>query len=211
MVPISLVGMSGSGKSHWSARLAGFGFRRYCCDDLISDRLAPELIGPDGKILNLGEWMGFPFDPGYLEREAKYLAIEKEVVSEVLDLIEAPTGYGVSDAVVDTTGSVIYTGRELTGRLSRLTTIVYFSSPPEAMEEMFRRYIEKPRPVLWNGRFSALEGESEREALGRCYRLLLESRELLYRDLADVEIDYATRRRTGFGVPEFLSLVGAKK
>ncbi len=207
---LSLVGMSGSGKSHWSAKLAGFGFRRYCCDDLISDKLGPELRRPDGTFLSLGEWMGFPFDPGYLDKEAKYLATEKEVVSEVLDLIEAPTGYGMSDAVVDTTGSVIYTGKELIERLRRLTTVVYFSSPPEAMEEMFRRYLEKPRPVLWHGRFGAVEGESAHKALGRGYRLLLESRELLYRELADVEVDYATRRSGGFGIPEFLSLVGAK-
>lgn len=209
---LSLIGMSGSGKSHWSAMLADHGFRRYCCDDLITEKLSHELRRTDETVLALGEWMGFPFEPGYREREAKYLAVEKEVVSGVLDLLDGPAGEGLpDDAVVDTTGSIIYTGKALTRRLKRLTTIVHFSSPPEAREEMFREYLARPRPVLWHGLFGPLGGESESEALARCYRLLLESREHLYRNLAEVEIDYPTRRKPGFGVPEFLALVGAKR
>ena len=38
-----------------------------------------------------------------------------------------------------------------------------------------------------------------------------QSRERLYGDLADVALDYETRRNPGFGVPEFIALAGAKR
>lgn len=204
---ISLIGMSGSGKSHWSSRLSQSGFTRYCCDDLITERLSSELTRADGTALTLGEWMGFPFDPGYPEKEATYLACEKKVVSDVLGWIEehARSG-GREDTVVDTTGSVIYTGRDLLERLKLRTRVIHFASPPEARQEMLRGYMARPRPILWRGLFNPGPGESRQEALRRCYEDLLESRELLYRELADVIIDYETRRNPDFGIADFLAL-----
>ncbi|MEN6438380.1 MAG: hypothetical protein ABFD97_07340 [Syntrophobacter sp.] len=204
---ISLIGMSGSGKSHWSSLLSRSGFTRYCCDDLITERLSSELRRADGTALTLGEWMGFPYDDGYPEKEAKYLARENEVVAEVLGGIErhAPA-VNPEKTVVDTTGSVIYTGRELLERLKSLTLVIHFASPPEARQEMLRAYMAKPRPILWRGLFNPEPGESRQEALRRCYEDLLESRELLYRELADVIIDYETRRNPDFGITDFLAL-----
>ena len=36
---ISIVGMSGSGKTYWSKKLESEGFKRFCCDDLIEEKL----------------------------------------------------------------------------------------------------------------------------------------------------------------------------
>jgi hypothetical protein len=208
---ISLIGMSGSGKSYWSARLSEFGFRRFCCDELITTALSSDLKREDGTGMELGEWMGFPFDPGYESREAKYLSCEIDVLTGILDWLETRGNAGTEEnVVVDTTGSVIYTGEALLKRLKSLTTMVHFTSPPHVREDMLAAYMAKPRPVLWRGIFNRRAGESDTDALIRCYELLLNKRELLYHDLADVELDYATRRGPDFDVSTLLELAGGK-
>ena len=199
---LSLIGMSGSGKSHWSSGLVELGFHRFCCDDLIADKLAPELIRSDGTTLDLGEWMGFPYEPQYKERESRYLACEIEVIREILSyLCASDLGQKV---VVDTTGSVIYTGEDMLERLKSTSTVVHLATPPEVKERMLRVYLAQPRPVLWRDVFSRKHGETNEEALARCYPQLLFSRQRLYEQYADVTIDYFVRNQEDFGVKEFL-------
>lgn len=208
---IALIGMSGTGKSHWSIKLSEFGFKRFCCDDLITHKLASELKRSDGTSVDLGTWMGFPFDPGYEEREARYLACEIEVVTEVLDWIERNAGRENSrDIVIDTTGSVIYTGETLLDRLRTLTRLVHFVTPVEVRDALLRKYVAKPRPVLWRGIFARKEGESVEESLRRSYYDLLNVREELYGALADVKVDFFTRRHPEFTVPDFLALLNGQ-
>jgi len=57
---LSLVGMSGSGKSFWSGKLARSGFTRIGCDDLIAARLVSELGGTHDSVSRVGRWMGLP-------------------------------------------------------------------------------------------------------------------------------------------------------
>jgi len=64
---LSLIGMSGSGKSSWSIKLSELGFKRFCCDDMITEKLDRDLTRPDGTCMKLGEWMGFPYEPHYEE------------------------------------------------------------------------------------------------------------------------------------------------
>ena len=199
---LSLIGMSGSGKSHWSRRLAKLGFLRLCCDDLIADKLAAELTRSDGTVMDLGEWMGFPYEPQYRERESKYLACEIAVIRGVLDYLSGSNPE--EKVVVDTTGSVIYTGEDILGKLRSTTTVVHLATPPEIKEKMLEAYVAEPRPVLWRDIFSKEQGESNEEALTRCYSLLLLSRESLYGQHAHVTIDYYVRRRKGFGAKDFL-------
>jgi hypothetical protein len=52
--------------------------------------------------------------------------------------------------------------------------------------------------------FSKKHGETNEEALARCYPRLLFSRQRLYEQYADVTIDYYVRNQEGFGVKEFL-------
>lgn len=199
---LSLIGMSGSGKSHWSTELAELGFLRFCCDELIADKLAPELIRSDGTALDLGEWMGFPYEPRYKEREDKYLACEIEVIDEILGYLSGNNPR--EKVVVDTTGSVIYTGKNMLERLKSNSTVVHLTTPPEVKERMLRVYLDQPRPVLWRDVFSKKRGETNEEALARCYPRLLFSRQRLYEQCADVTIDYYVRNRKGFGVKDFL-------
>jgi hypothetical protein len=195
--------MSGSGKSHWSTELAELGFLRFCCDDLIAYKLARELIRNDGTAMDLGEWMGFPYEPQYKERESKYLACEIEVIGGVLDYLSRSNRE--EKVVVDTTGSVIYAGEDILGKIRSATTVVHLAIPPEIKEKMLEVYVDQPRPVLWRDIFFKKQGETNEKALARCYPLLLAFRERLYGLHAHVTIDYYLRRREGFGVKDFLA------
>ena len=206
-VHLALIGMSGSGKSYWSARLAERGFHHFCCDAMIAVRLAPELIGPDERRITMGEWMGFPYQPQYAVREARYLAHEVAAVREILDCIEREASDCEGDIVVDTTGSVIYIGDALLSRLRELTTVVHMATPPEVRERMLELYLSNMRPVLWQGMFDQRPGEAADAALARCYPTLLSSRERLYERLADVTVSYAERNREGFGVDDLLEII----
>ena len=200
---LSLIGMAGSGKSYWSRKLAEHGFRRFCCDDMIEAKLAPELTKPDGTMMKVAEWMGFPYEPHYQECESQYLAYEAEVLTEILDYLENRENNPGENIVVDTTGSVIYIGEEILGRLQRYTTIVYLATPPEVQEQLLNAYISNPHPMLWRGAFSREPNETNEETIARCYPRLFFARKRLYERYADVTIDYYRRMEQSFGVNEF--------
>ena len=208
---LSLIGMAGTGKSYWSTKLAEHGFRRFCCDDLIAAKLAPELTKPDGTIMEMAEWMGFPYELLYKEREIKYLTCEREVLVEIFESFERDDNDPVDQIVIDTTGSVVYTGEEILGKLKRYTTVVHLSTPPEIQEQMLEVYLSKPRPILWRDMFGKESNETNEEALARCFPRLLFAREALYERYADVTIDYSRRSAEGFGVTDFLNDVSARE
>jgi len=203
---LSLIGMAGTGKSYWASKLAEHGFKLFCCDDLISKKLALLLKKPDGTTMTMGEWMGFPFHPSYKKRELKYLNLEIEVLNEVLDSLEENDGSPDAGVVVDTTGSVIYTGEGILERLHQCTTCVHLSVPPEVRGQLLSAYVSNPHPMLWRGTFSKEPDETHGAALERCYPKLFMARQRLYEQNADIEIDYYTLRKKNFGVSDFLHL-----
>src|SRR4029077_20403703 len=118
-----------------------------------------------------------PDQPSYREREQKYLAYEIESMQEALDEIEHnSSGEGI---VLDTTGSMVYTGDEMGRRLQRLTTVIYLSAGPKEEEILIARYLSDPKPVLWGDIFSKHPGESVEAAIARCYPLLIAHRNQL--------------------------------
>lgn len=204
---LSLIGMAGSGKSYWSMKLVEHGFSRFCCDDLIAAKLDPELTRPDGTTMELGQWMGFPYEPHYRERESKYLLCEIEVLTEILDYLKSRKSNPEEKIVLDTTGSVIYTGERILRRLRRHTTVIYLSIPPEVRGQFLKAYVSNPHPMLWRNVFSKDPDETEQEALARCYPRLVVARERLYEHYANVTIDYCRRSEEGFGVSDLLNAV----
>ena len=206
---LSLIGMSGSGKSHWSKRLAELGFHRFCCDEMIARSLSAELTRADGTVMDLGEWMGFPYEPNYKEREARYLTYEVRVLDEILGYLADSARDPGENIIVDTTGSVIYTGETALEKLCLHTTVVHFSTPPEVQERMLDVYKAQPRPILWRDVFNKEPDETNEKALARCYPELLSSRERWYEKYADVTIDYYTRTQDSFGVNDFLREIEA--
>ena len=205
-IHLALIGMSGAGKSYWSSKLINQGFHSFCCDDLIEKKLEEFLWLPDGKKLSMAEWMGHPYEPQYIQAERNYLEFEVEMMGSICSFLRED-GYRGKNVVVDTTGSLIYTGETLIGCLREITTIVYLKAQLGSIKAMYETFLKDPKPVLWQGRFNKQPQESNQEALLRCYPELLRSRQREYERYADVVIDFETLRKRGFGVKGFLETI----
>ena len=202
---IGLMGMSGVGKTFWACRFASAGFRSYHCDDLIASRLQKDVHIPMQSVYDTGKWMGFPFEPGFAERENQYLEMEGEVLSDLTETVcRLPAD---QDVVIDTTGSAIYLDPNILRKLKKSVLLVYLAITPEVHSRMLEEYIKHPRPLIWNGVFYQLPGETEESALRRSYTELILYREALYAKFADVKIEYDVHRQSDFGVKDFVLFV----
>ncbi len=178
MIKLSLIGMSGAGKSHWAQKLGGAGFRVISVDDRIEKKLSPELsAGGYRGIAGVAAWMGWPNDPAYREREKKYLECEIESMDEALDEMQASGEEGI---ILDTTGSIVYTGEAICRRMQNLTTVLYLEASAAEEEILIARYLSDPKPVLWGDQFVQGPGESAQDAVARCYPRLIAHRKKLY-------------------------------
>ena len=201
---LALIGMSGSGKTFWTKKLAAKGAPEVFCDDQIEQRLAPRL-GPGGYsgINGVAAWMGWPDSPTYAEREAEYLAEEIHTLDEVLaELEKSPE----KSLVLDTTGSVIYAGNHLLMRLRRQMTIVYLAATEQERQLLIERYLNDPKPVLWRGAFQPKTGEKPRETVARCYPALIEARRRSYEALAHCTVR-VSELRAPLDVEQFLEKI----
>src|SRR5215470_14578427 len=115
---LALIGMSGAGKTFWTRQIAETGVPAISCDDVIEEKLASRLqAGGYAGINGVAAWMGWPDSTTYAEREAQYLAEEIAALDEILSGLEKGP---YRSLVLDTTGSVIYTGNHLLMRLRKL-------------------------------------------------------------------------------------------
>jgi shikimate kinase len=185
---IALIGMSGSGKSFWSSVLSRHGFHKLGCDNAIGRRLVDGDELSEGSLDQIGRWMGFPFETGFARREALYLDHEKAVMDQFLTELETQPADDASPVVIDTTGSVIYTGSAIRQRLRQQTVVVYLSTSAAFRQALHQAYVANPRPVLWQQHFQKNTGEDNRSALKRCYKNLLADRDARYRRYAHLEI-----------------------
>jgi len=193
---LALVGMSGSGKTFWTGKLAAAGWQAVGCDDLIEKRLALRLAARGYVGINgVAAWMGWPDSVTYAEREAEYLAEEIAVVDEYLSALEKDESGAAM--VLDTTGSVIYAQNNILMRLRRQMTVVHLASTEREQELLVRRYLSDPKPVLWRGTFHVKDGETARETVARCYPLLIAARKKSYETLAHCSVQVAELRASG--------------
>jgi shikimate kinase len=205
---MALIGMSGAGKSFWTKKLAASGHPAISCDDRIERRLAPRLAaGGYAGIHGVAAWMGWPDSPTYAGREADYLAEEIHTLDEVLTELERQRGKSL---VLDTTGSVIYTGNNLLMRLRRQMTIVYLAASAEEQQLLIERYLSDPKPVLWRGAFQAKPKETPRQTVARCYPLLIAARRQSYEALAHCTLAVASLRDGPLDAEAFLKLIQGK-
>lgn len=200
--------MSGAGKSRWAQKLAGAGFRVIHVDDRIEKKLATELSAGGYKgIEGVAAWMGWPDQPTYRDREQKYLACEVESMNEALDEIEASAEEGI---ILDTTGSVVYTGDETCRRMRSLTTVVYLAAPAAEEEILIARYLSDPKPVLWGNEFVPRPGESAKNAVARCYPQLIAHRKKLYEKYAHRIVSIEHLRKNNPDARGFLEYIDAQ-
>jgi len=205
---LALIGMSGAGKTFWSRQLAAAGHPAISCDDKIEERLATRLTaGGYSGINGVAAWMGWPDSPTYAERESQYLSEEIAVLEEALnELARSPE----KPLVLDTTGSVIYTGNHHLMRLRKLTTVVYLAASPQEQQLLIERYLDDPKPVLWRGAFQARPNETARETVARCYPNLIAARRQSYAALAHCTMEVAQLRELPHKPEVFLELLEGK-
>jgi shikimate kinase len=203
---IGLIGMSGAGKTSLALKLAAAGFEHIDCDRLIAAKLGAALDRPLATVDDLGAWLGFPYEAGFREREARYMDCEIAVLREIADRLGCTNGHE-QNLVVDMGGSAIYIGKARFLKLRRLMTVVYLAVPRQAHERMLGEYLRRPRPIIWRGRFRPVRGEAHAVALARCYPKLIAFRERRYEALSDLRLDSPRRRRSDLEVESFLRLV----
>ena len=205
VLKLSLIGMSGAGKSHWAQTLAGAGFRVISIDDRIEAKLAPDLAaGGYRGIGGVAAWMGWPDHPAYRDREKQYLECEVASMTEALDEIQFSESEGT---VLDTTGSVAYTGEEICRRMQSLTTVVYLEATPTEEDLLIARYLSDPKPVLWGDQFAPLPGELAQATVARCYPQLIAHRKQMYERYAHRILSMDHLRDARPGARGFLELL----
>jgi len=205
---LALIGMSGAGKTFWGKRLDTKGYPAICCDDEIEKRLKARLQEGGYRGLNgVAAWMGWPDSPNYAAREGEYLAAEIAVLDEILSELEKNPA---RELILDTTGSVVYTGTNLLLRLRRQMTVVYLAASKEEQALLIDRYLSDPKPVLWRGAFLPTKNELPLETVKRCYPALLASRRQSYETLAHCTIPVAELRAPSLGAEDFLAKVRAQ-
>ena len=187
---LSLIGMSGAGKSHWAIRMERQGYRRIICDDLIARQLCP-LINPDDKsTLKLASWMGRPYQSGYTEAQAKYLELETEIVTNICAELEEKTETD-ERVIIDTTGSLIYLKPRLIRKLRDLTHTVYLKLADSNTQTHYQTFLKDPKPVIWGDHFLPRRGEDLETSLERCYCELLTFRNKEYSRISDCTLEYS--------------------
>ena len=136
---IAFVGMSNIGKSYTGSRLS----KAYNFDLIQVDQLIWETLG-QSSMAEFAAWQGQPYSDGYAEREAKSIALETEATTKALNT-------PLRNAILDTTGSVIYTSKTAQDALSRDWFIVHISASTADVERLKAQYYQTPKPLIWNG------------------------------------------------------------
>jgi len=203
---LALIGMSGAGKSYWSKKMEDNGFRRYNCDEMIAERLGTKLKGTGSSTLKLAKWMGHPFSEGYIKAEKLYIELEEAVVEKICEELEQSNEIN-APIIVDTTGSFIYLQKKLLKRLRKLIKIVYLRIPEDMHEQLFEKFINDPKPVIWKENFKPRKGENKQNALKRCYKDLLSFRNEKYSMIADYVLDYSFHHSPERELDAFLDLI----
>lgn len=204
---ITLIGMSNIGKSHWSKKLAEeVGFRCISCDELIEKRLGPELseLGYQG-IHDVARWMGQPYEDRYPAASQRYVEVERAVMLDAIDALRKADPHE-PPYVLDTTGSVIYAGEDIVHELKSLTQVVYIAASPQHVSQLFADYLAMPKPVIWGDAYVCARGETQEDALERCYPQLLSSRARHYERMADVIIPSDRHRAPKISVYDLFDL-----
>lgn len=173
---IAFVGMSNIGKSYTGSRIAAaFDFELVEVDKLIWEELG------QGSMADFAAWQGQPYSEGYAAREAKSVSLESLATSKAVL-------HDGGNAILDTTGSVIYIDNIVQEELLKHWYIVHISASEAAVERLKVHYFQHPKPLIWNGFYQCDKGQTPDEAILASYPKLLAARAKAYAELADATI-----------------------
>ena len=152
--------MSNIGKSYTGSRLSqAFNFELIQIDKLIWESLG------QSNMADFAAWQGQPYSEGYAEREAKSIALESDATAIALAM-------PLKNAILDTTGSVIYTSKEVQKELTANWYMVHISASEDDIEKLKAYYFKHPKPLIWNGHYKRNAEQTENEAILTSYPTL---------------------------------------
>jgi dephospho-CoA kinase len=209
---ITLMGMSGVGKTHMSLMLGGQGWHHYSCDLEIGTTLMGEEIaqtlGEPNKVTaddlsqlsryvsRLGE---LPHDE-FKRRQEKYYEAECESLRRLKDVVKQAHKDGYQNVLNDSTGSLCEIDDDtLLDSVDENSLIIYIKANAEEEKAVLQRAQDYPKPMFfsperfdyWVSEYSAENGDIapddfNADAFGRwVFPRLFENRLPKYQRIAD--------------------------
>ncbi len=156
---VTLIGMSGAGKTHISSQLAQWGWTNYSGDFVIGDRYMRDILGAESgfstdDISGLSKYLGKVGNPdlGGLPL-AEFQKRQKEYYNaECYSLTDMKDALAESDApfVHDSTGSLCeVTDEALLKHIGEQTLFVYLKTDAAAEKQVLKRAYEYPKPLFF--------------------------------------------------------------
>lgn len=157
---VTLIGMSGVGKSYLSGILSKEDWQDYSCDYLIGAKYLAEALGGEAanmsqdNILGLSEFVGQVGDEvkgglplaEFQKRQKMYKEAELQSLIDACADIESSRG----DFILDTTGSVCeLQAPDVLEQLGQRSLFVYLKVRQEGHAEILRRAVEYPKPLYY--------------------------------------------------------------
>lgn len=202
---LTLIGMSGIGKSYWSKKLEQQGFIRFGCDDLITEHLAHQFGFTNTMDFDMHAWVGYPDQATYAEHAQKYLQTEELVLRDIIKFLK--NANADQNIVIDSTGSIIYMKSAIINQLQKLTDFVYLDITPEDLDKMLAYYLNNPVAIIWNGYFQPKLHEIRQETFVRCYPQLIKSREQKYKEIAKIIVPPEIHHGVDTKVDDILAII----
>ncbi|HEX2652642.1 MAG TPA: ATPase [Patescibacteria group bacterium] len=158
---ITLMGMSGVGKTRLSAMLAKHGWHHYSCDYLIGTKYMSDALADDAKniskknIRNLSTFIGKVGDPSkggielkeYKRRQKLYYDAECQSLRDVAAAMRETPG---TDFVNDSTGSLCeILDQDVVAEVGRVTLFVYIKASPQEELKVLDRAQRSPKPMFF--------------------------------------------------------------
>ena len=177
---VAFIGMSNIGKSYTAMRLATqYDFNLIEVDKIIWENLGHENMDA------FAAWQGHPYTEGYGEREKHSISLESTATRKALKT-------ETRNPIIDTTGSVIYTDKDVLETLRKDYYVVYIEAMDDHIERLKVQYFKQPKPLVWAGHYERLAGKTETESILECYPKLLSARGRAYAKLADITLASTT-------------------
>lgn len=150
---ITLMGMSGVGKTYFGCLLEDAGWDFYSCDYVIGTKHLALDVTPDdltalskfiGQLGNPDKG-GLPFDE-FKKRQRLYYEAECASVEEAADVVDLTDAHFICDS----TGSLCEVEDDaLLARLGKKTLFVYIKATPKEEQEVLKRAQQYPKPLFF--------------------------------------------------------------
>lgn len=190
---ITLMGMSGVGKTYLSMLLSGENWFHYSCDleigtKYLSADMAETLGEPNsvtvGDMSQLSRYVGrlgreseggLPFDE-FKRRQQKYLAAECQSLRELRGVVKSANAQGFDNVINDSTGSLCEIDDDvLLDSVDENSLIVYIKADAAQEQKVLKRAQEYPKPLFfsperfdfWVAEFLAEKGLSSSDDMSK--------------------------------------------